>query len=147
MVVKAGRRHILLGRFPVPLSTLSTRVTHDVVIPLFGPQLGPTQSQIRAGSDTGSSRAVSPWSGKESSSWIGASRTWGLEEFKRRPSPVPHLQPRAWIRAEEAVSCVTLSRGGVFLLGEVVKSEAQKGLLPKVILEPYGHLRALREAL
>ena len=74
---------------------------------------------------------MSPWSEKESGLWIGASRTWGLEEFKGRPSPVPHLQPRAWIRAAEAVSCVALPRGGVFLLGEVVKSEAQKALYQK----------------
>ena len=44
MVVKADRRHILLGRFPVPLSTLSTRVTHDVVVPL-GRSLAPRKAK------------------------------------------------------------------------------------------------------
>lgn len=105
---EGGHRHILLGHFPMPLFTVESRVTHDAMIPLFWPQLGPNLWQIRADSDAGSSRAVLLGSEK-SGPWIGASRTWGLEEFKpRRTSTVPQLKPQSLDPAKEAVSCLAL---------------------------------------
>ena len=55
---EGSRRHILLGHFPIPLFTLESESDRDAMITLFWPQRGRTRSQIRASSDTGSSRAV-----------------------------------------------------------------------------------------
>lgn len=101
MVVNAGRRHILLGLFPVPLfhSEYQSDPRSDAVIPLFWPQLGPTRSQIPAGSDVGS-----PEQCLLSGYGLVISRIWGLKESK-----VPPLPPA---RAPSRAQGLDQSRGG-----------------------------------
>lgn len=120
--MKGGRRHILLGHFPVPSSTLPTRVTHDAVIPPFRPELGPHakpnagQLRLRArwGRVSSARKRLWPWG-------------WGIQDpgtgriQSAASSPAPHLERRTWTRAEEARRGVC-----VFFLGGTEKSEAQK---------------------
>lgn len=85
-VVKAGRRHILLGHFPVPLSTLSTRVTHDAVIPPLQPELGPTSGPAQTPGPVGQC-LLSP----EKTVTLGLEHP-GSGDWK---SPKRRLQPRS----------------------------------------------------
>ncbi|CAI9173020.1 unnamed protein product [Rangifer tarandus platyrhynchus] len=104
---EGSRRHIILGHFPIPLFTLESERDRDAMITLFWPQRGPTRSQIRASSDTGSSRAV--LLGSEKRVALGL----GIQDLGTGRIQAPHqhrsaLEAQSLDPAEEAVSCEAL---------------------------------------
>lgn len=89
--MRAGRRHILLRHFPVPLfhSEHQSDSRRDAATP-FWPQRHAEPDPSR--SDAGPSGAVSQ-PGRDRGPGAVTSRTWGLKESKAPPLPAP--APRA----------------------------------------------------
>ena len=142
---EGSRRHILLGHFPIPLFTLESESDRDAMITLFWPQRGRTRSQIRASSDTGSSRAVLLGSEKRVALGLGHPGLGDWKNSSAAPAPFRTWSPEPGCR-----------RGGCELWSFTAAAEyffsekwnrRRRRLFTESDVETYGHLGALCEGL